>query len=371
MSEPPDPLRAWDEARRRCPVAHDPEHGWTVHGHPEALAVLHDSVAFSNRVSAHPSVPNGMDPPDHAAYRALVEAAFAPAAMEAFAPRCRALADAWVATFVAQGGGDAMSALGAPFAVAAQVAFLRLPDAAGAQLVDWQAANVRATRAGDHAAAATVAADFAELVAGWVAERRDPSAWPADDPLVGLLAARVGGRPLTDEELVSIVRNWTVGEVGTIAASVGLIVHALATHPEARARLQVAPELRDPWIDEVLRARGPLVANRRVATRSVVVGGQRLKPGDRVRLLWPSIDRDERVFGDPDALRVDRDARLNLVYGAGIHVCPGAPLARLELRAVCDALLVRAPDLRLDPDEPPRFATPPQGGFERVPVRLA
>jgi cytochrome P450 len=311
-----------------------------------------------------------MDPPEHGAYRALVEAAFTPAAMAAFAPRGRALADEFVAAFAARGGGDAVSELGTPFAVAAQVAFLRLPDAARAQVVEWQDANVRATRATDRTATAAVAAAFADLVAGWVATRRDPAAWPDDDPISGLLAARVDGRPLAEADLVSIVRNWTVGEVGSIAASVGLVAHALAADPGVRARLRAEPEERGPWIDDVLRARGPLVANRRVVTRPTTLAGQRLEAGDRVRLLWPSIDRDERVFDDPDAVRSDRDPAANLLYGAGIHACPGAPLARLELRAVCDALLTHAPDLRLNPADPPRFARPPQGGFERLAVRV-
>ncbi len=367
MTDRPDPLIAWDAERRRCPVAPGPDHDWTIHGHPEALAVLHDPVTFSNRVSAHLSVPNGMDPPEHGPYRAIVERAFAPAAVSAFSPRCRALADELVGGFAADAGGDAVGALGTPFAVAAQVAFLRLPDAARAQLGAWQAANVRATRARDRRATAEVAAEFGVLVEGWLAPRRDRSAWPSDDPLVGLLDARVEGRPLTVPELVSVVRNWTVGEVGTLAASVGLIAHALAVHADATDLLRGAPELRDGWIDEVLRARGPLVGNRRVVTRPVTVGGQRLEAGDRLLLLWPSIDRDERVFTEPDALRLERDPG-SLVYGAGIHVCPGAPLARLELRAVLDALLAHT--WVLDPDDPPVFARPPQGGYERMTVRL-
>jgi cytochrome P450 len=154
--------------------------------------------------------------------------------------------------------------------------------------------------------------------------------------------------------------------VGTLAASVGLIAHALGAHPRARAELIAAPEVREGWIDEVLRARGPLVANRRVVARPTTLAGRRLEPGDRLRLLWPSIDRDERVFPEPDVLCSRRDPAASLVYGAGIHVCPGAPLARLELRAVLDALLPYA--VVLDPNDPPVYAAPPQGGFDRVGV---
>src|SRR5690606_1907000 len=106
----------------------------------------------------------------------------------------------------------------------------------------------------------------------------------------------------------------------------------LAADGNLQARLRVEPPLLPAAIDEILRISGPLVLNRRVATRDVEIGGRQIKAGERVSLLWIAANRDEQVFDEPGEVRLDRDPRPNLLYGAGIHVCPGAPLARLELR---------------------------------------
>src|SRR5690625_7159196 len=74
--------------------------------------------------------------------------------------------------------------------------------------------------------------------------------------------------------------------------------------------------------------------NRRITTREVELGGRTLPAGTRIAIIWASANRDEAVFGDPDEFRLDRDPELNLLYGAGIHVCPRAPLARPELNTV-------------------------------------
>src|SRR3546814_9649779 len=117
-----------------------------------------------------------------------------------------------------------------------------------------------------------------------------------------------------------------------------------------------------PAIDEILRIHAPLIANRRITTRPVELGGRHLDAGERVSILWASANRDEAVFGDPDDFRLDRDPLLNLLYGAGIHVCPGAPLARMELRLLMEALLACTQRLALTSAHPPIRARYPGGG---------
>ena len=133
---------------------------------------------------------------------------------------------------------------------------------------------------------------------------------------------------------MSILRNWTVGEVGTISAAVGILVHFLAEHPDLQQQLRDRPSLLPTAIDEILRIHGPLVANRRITTRPVEIGGRKLDAGERISLIWVAANRDGRVFEDADAFRLDRDPAQNLLYGMGIHVCPGASLASLELRVL-------------------------------------
>lgn len=88
--------------------------------------------------------------------------------------------------------------------------------------------------------------------------------------------------------------------------------------------------------DELLGLHAPLLVNRRVTTRPVELSGRPLDAGERVTVIWVSAHRDEVVLGGPDELRLDRDPADSLLYGRGIHVYPGAPLARLELRVLVD-----------------------------------
>ena len=97
---------------------------------------------------------------------------------------------------------------------------------------------------------------------------------------------------------------------------------------------------------------------------------RRFEPGDRLTVLWASADRDADVFGDPDEFRLGRPAPDNLLYGAGIHVCPGAPLARLELQVLVEELLAATSRIEPWPDEPPVRAAFPAGGFTDLSVRL-
>jgi hypothetical protein len=159
-----------------------------------------------------------------------------------------------------------------------------------------------------------------------------------------------------------------VGELATIAASVGILVHFLARRPDVARRLRADVGGIEAATDEILRIHPPLIASRRKTRCPVTIGGRHLGAGERVTLLWAAANRDERVFGDNE-YRVDRDPGLNLLYGRGIHVCPGAPLARLELRVLVEELLQRA-DPRLADDRPPVNAVYPGGGFASLYARF-
>ena len=121
-------------------------------------------------------------------------------------------------------------------------------------------------------------------------------------------------------------------------------------------------------IDEILRIHAPLISNRRITARPTEVAGRQLGQGERLTLVWASANRDEAVFGDPDEFRLDRDAGDNLLYGAGIHVCPGAMLARLELRVLFEALLGGTRLIEPVADEDAVRAVYPGSGFTQLPL---
>lgn len=365
-----DQMATYDDMRRRCPLATS-RYGYTsLFRHADIMHVLTDHETYSNAVSRFPSVPNGMDPPEHTAYRRLIEPYFEPLQMEAFAPVCREVAVRLVQALPEQAGVELMADFAQIFALQIQCAWLGWPVELHEPLRLWTLKNQAATLARDEAAMSAVALEFDGYIKDLLTARRNAGSAAPDDVTTRLLRDQALGRPLTDDEIVSILRNWTVGELGTIAASIGIVVHYLAGHAALQQQLREQPPLLPAAIDEILRIHAPLVMNRRVTTRQVSLGGRTLAAGTRLALIWASANRDEAVFGDPDAFRLDRDPQLNLLYGAGIHVCPGAPLARLELRIVMEELLERTRRIALLADQQPVKAFFPASGFSSLPLHI-
>ncbi|TDT37830.1 hypothetical protein DES49_2793 [Halospina denitrificans] len=357
------PLKAYDRMRCECPVAWSDYQHWSLFRHADVMRVLHEPETFSNTVSQHLSVPNGMDPPEHGRYRAIIEPYFSPDAMARFEPECRRIARELVQSLPEQGEVDVIPAFAEDFALRIQCAFMGWRSDLHEPLREWLHRNLAATLSGDREAMAQVAVDFDSTIRSLLAERREAGNQAPADTTTALMNETVNGRSLSDEELVSILRNWTVGELGTISASVGIVLHALAGDAVLRERITAQPETLNATIDELLRRDAPLMSNRRVTTCPVTLGGRRIEAGERITLLWAAANRDEAVFGDPDAIRPEANASSNLLYGAGIHVCPGAPLARLELGTLFEELLYWRPRFRHASGAEPRRAHYPAGGF--------
>ena len=363
-----DQLSAYDELRRRLPVAHSDYLGWSVLRHADVVAAAKDHATFSNAVSTHLSVPNGMDPPEHTVFRQLIDPFFTDDLMAEFEPHCRAVARSLLDDLPHGSPVDLMEGFARPLALRLQSRWLGWPESLHQPLHDWTLKNHRATLARDREAMAAVALEFDSFIVELLDQRRRSGDQAPDDLTTRLLHAQVDSRALTDPEIVSILRNWTVGELSTIAASVGIIVAFLARDHDLAGQLRAQPDLVAPAVEEILRVHPPLIANRRVTTRPVELGGRQVGADERVTLLWASANRDEAVFGDPDAFRLDRDPEHNLLYGTGIHVCPGAPLARMELRVTTEELLAATTGLALA-DEP-TLATYPASGFSDLPLVL-
>lgn len=365
-----DPIGALDALRQRCPVAHSDALHLSVLGHADTLRVLLDPDTFSNRTSRHLAVPNSMDPPEHGLYRSVIEPYFDAARMAQFLPVCQRLCEQLVAHLPSDGEVELMSALAYPFAVQMQCAFLGWPDSLHEPLLQWIHKKNAACQSGAQETLAAVATEFDSTIRSLLAARREAGDRDPDDATARLMRERVAGRPLTEAEIVSVLRNWTVGELGTMASSVGIIGYHLATHPLLQRTLRDDPGLIGAANDEILRIHAPLIANRRRATRPACVGGHTLDAGDRLSIIWASANRDETVFDEPDTVRLDRDPTLNLLYGAGIHACPGAPLARMELAGIVAALLARTSDIAPIADKPPRHNAYPASGYAEAAVHI-
>jgi len=361
-----DQIAAYDELRQRCPVARSDFLGWSLLRHADVLEAAADHDRFSSAVSSHLSVPNGMDPPEHTAFRQIVDGYFAGELMAEFEPVCREVVRDLVAELPRGRQIDFMDLFARPLALRLQSRWLGWPDELHQPLHEWTLKNHRATLARDQSAMAAVALEFDGFIEALLQQRRELGDEAPDDLTTRLMTERIADRPLTDPEIVSILRNWTVGELSTIAASVGIIAHFLAENPEVTNLLRAEPGHIRAAVDESLRVHPPLIANRRLVARETQVGERQLAAGDRVTLLWASANRDESVFEEPGEFRLDRDPRDNLLYGAGIHVCPGAPLARLELRVTVEELLQDVDQLSLRGR--PTLATYPASGFSELPL---
>jgi cytochrome P450 len=340
----------------------------TVRSHAEVVRIACDPERFSNAVSRFVQLPNGLDGCEHARFRSLIDRYFTPGAMAEFAPSCRGVAREIVASLPRDRSFDAVTDLGVPFAVRAQSVWLGWPTELEPTLIEWLGARQRAVRSGDRELAASVAVRFDEIVRSVVAPRL--AAGVPGDVTARLVQDRSLGRALEVDEIVSILRNWTGGDLGSMALAVGVVVHDLAARPALAVRLrgETSDERFDLALEECLRLEDPFVASRRVVTGEAEIAGTRVSPSQRLALDWAAANRDPVAFARHEEFDPEAHAAGNLVYGIGPHVCPGRPLARLELRELVRSLLEAAPAIALDGT--PIRESAPLGGFRSVPARL-
>jgi cytochrome P450 len=217
-------------------------------------------------------------------------------------------------------------------------------------------------------AAETAAAEFVAYLRGVVADRR---ANPRDDDLVtDLVRASDAGEKLTQDEVVgTCVLLLMAGHEATVNV-VGNGVNALLRHPDEWRRVVADPGLVPSAAEEMIRFDAPLQLFERTATTDVDVAGTTIRAGEKVAALLGAANRDPAVFEAPDRFDAARERNPHLGFGAGIHFCLGAPLARIEIQSVLGALRRRLPGLALagEPEHRPEFVI---RGFTTLPVTAA
>lgn len=362
-----DQRRAYDEMRERCPVAHSEFMAWSLFRHEDIAGVLADPGTYSN-VSRFQAIPNGMDPPVHGRYREALAPNFAQAQMARLEPRAREIAANLLGTVLSGGEVEFIDAFVMPFAMKTLCTLLGWPERQWECLGGWTHDSQQAAFSRDPAAGKALASLFSEHVKANLAKHR---ASPNDvaDATDTLLRTEVDGVRFDDDQIVSVLRNWVAGH-GTVAAGLGILVLHLAQEYELQDRLRSDPSLIPAAIEEILRADGPLVANRRTTTREVEIRGRTIPEGKSLSLMWIAANRDPRAFDDPNAIKIERGTEASLVWGQGIHFCQGASLARLEMRVALEELLSRTKRLEFAGDAP-RRATYPSNGLAVLPLRVS
>jgi cytochrome P450 len=363
-----DQRAAYDEMRERCPVAHSEFLGWSLFRHQDIVSVLADPDTYSS-VSNHRAVPNGMDPPEHTRFRSVFEPCFGPEQMAALEPSCRRIAVDLVRPLLPRDEVDFVTEFAQPFCLKTLCTFLGWPPEIWGDLRDWTHGNQDVAFSHNKEAGAALAREFAGYAMEALRVRREAGGVTRADLTTSLMATTVEGAPLSDEDIVALLRNWTAGH-GTVMAALGNLVFFLAEHADMQQRLRREPALLPAAIDEILRADGPLVANLRTATRGVTIGDRKIGAGEKLSLIWIAANRDGGAFDDPEVVRFDRDPGGNLLFGAGIHACQGVPLARLQMRVALEELLAGTTAIELGTAAPTRKDVYPSDGFGSLPVRL-
>lgn len=367
-----------DKLRQQHDVIKNESNEWVLLRHTDVMTAALDDTTFSSQVSRFLQIPNGLDGAEHDRFRALVESYLSEDALTPYLPVFKDVASELIGSLEKGVVINAVSDIGAVFAVRAQCAWLGWPTELEPKLLQWMRDNHSATRSKDNAKMAKVAQDFDDIICSVIRPYRRSGTMDnalkcidEDSVTAHLCRERIDGRELSEAELVSILRNWTGGDLGSIALCVGVIVAYLSQHPEQIDTLATATDSElEAIIDEILRIDDPFVSNRRITTCPVTIGEHQLPTGARVQLNWTSANRDKTVF-DENTFAPEEHAADNLIYGVGRHVCPGRLLATWQLRIATQALLASITHITLASSESLEREQPPLGGYRKVPVVLS
>ncbi|MEV4170056.1 cytochrome P450 [Nonomuraea sp. NPDC049709] len=360
------PYRVYDQLRREAPVSYfEPTGQWLIARHADVNTLLRDRrlgrsylhVATHEEFGREPEpefqepfwrvIRAGMldvEPPVHTRLRRLVSRAFTPRMVESLRPRVRAIAGSLVDAYVDKGGGDLIAEVAEPLPVTVIAEMLGIPDRDRHLLRPWSADicgmyELNPAPEAQHTAVCA-ASEFAGYLKSLAAERRA-------DPGEDLISALTQIDELTDDELVgTCVLLLNAGHEATVNVT-GNGWWSLFRNPGELARLREDRSLLPTAVEELMRWDTPLQMFERWVLEDIEVHGVRIPRGSEVALLFGSANRDPAVFEDPDRLDVGRADNPHISFGAGIHFCLGAPLARIELVESFGALLDRAPKLEL------------------------
>lgn len=382
------PYDAFRELRRRAPVAWHPYGDGpgflALTGYDEILAVSRDSATWSSQASGvffEPAGPDDefqlalmmltMDPPRHTKLRSLVSKGFTPRQVARLNDHVADMARDIVGSVVERGECDFVNDVAGalPSFVIAELLGIPLDD--GRRLYElteiMNSGAVGDTHA-DHSHVIDAQMRMFEYGTELAARKR---AAPGDDIATSLLHAEVDGERLTDLEfnMFFLLLINAGGDTTRNLVAAGIL--ALMEHPAEQGRLAADPSLLPTAIEEMLRYTSPVTVFVRTATRDTELRGIPVTAGDRVAMFYPSANRDENHFADPDRFDIGRAPNPHLAFGGGgTHFCLGANLARVEATAIIPEVLSRMRNLELaGPVE--RVRSNLMNGIHSMPVKFA
>ncbi len=364
-----NPYPAYAFLHAQCPVFYWEEFGkWCFAGFDDVNRLLRDRafgrenpdgapapqisgprshVADFDAVEAHSLLER--EPPMHTRLRTLVNRAFVSRQVERLRPRIEQLSHQLIDTFEGQKQTDLLPQYATPIPLMIIADMLGIDHAMGAQLVSWSHDMVAMYMHGrtreDELQAAKSAREFADFIRK---ESRSRVGTDKDDLLTLLAKAGADGEKLTEDELVSTaILLLNAGHEATVHQT-GNAVKSLLQSGQDLRHLFANDSASAATVEECLRFDAPLHMFTRFAYRETeILGSVILKPGEQIALLLGAANRDPAAFDGPELFNPGRADQKNVSFGAGIHFCIGAPLARLEMQVSLKVLFERLPKLRL------------------------
>lgn len=292
----------------------------------------------------------GSDPPDHTRMRALVQKAFTPKVVASLEPRVRALARDMIGEAAKSSTFDFIHAVAHPLPVILIAEILGAPPEDRHYFKRWAAdiLGFQGTGQTQFGPAMISQKSLMEMFAYMdrlIDQRRTD---PKDDVITTLALAEEGGQRFSRAELLATCNTLLTAGHETTTNLTGNLVLQLLRDPERWARVRSDAALIAPAIEEALRFDAPKQRNFRRVKKSHTFVGADFKEGQMVFQLIGAANRDPAKFPEPDRFDITRQPNDHLSFGAGIHFCLGAPLARMEARVILETLLAARPDCHLE-----------------------
>jgi cytochrome P450 family 142 subfamily A polypeptide 1 len=370
------PYEDWAWMREHAPAYWDATNEvWGLTRYHDVLTAEKDPRTFASYRAPRPHGDHlpmmiSMDDPEHSRRRKLVSKGFTPRRVRDHEQTIRRICTEIIDRVASKGECDFVWDIAAPLPLLLIADMLGFPPEAYDDLLRWSDDLIRATTVDpppevEHAGMEAMLA-FRQFQLGVIADRRSK---PPQDDLVSILCySEIDGERLDDESIIQESLLILIGgdETSRHVMTDGML--ALLDHPDQLAILRDDPSTMEIGVEELLRWVSPIKNMSRTVTREIELHGETLREGDQLILMYPSANRDDAVFEDPNRFDVRRNPNPHLAFGFGPHFCMGASLARLELKVMFEELLRRLPDLRLVGDPSPRRSSNFISGPEAMPV---
>lgn len=365
--------------RKECPVAWSNAWNgfWALMDYEDVKRAASNNADFTTTVqNVVPKVaftgrraPLHYDPPEHTPYRRTLNSLLGKAQAEQLRPRTEAIATELLEPLIAQGRADICTDFSAKLPLRVFGEWMRLPDEWLARTNELAKEFNLAVKNADEEMMKASSYNLYDLARSVVADRVENPQDPKVDPTSALLATEFEGEPLPREGVVGCVRQVLVVGLFAPLVTTGSIVVHLSRDPELQQYLRENPARVPAAVEEFLRLYTPYRGFARTPRHDVEIGGKAISSDEPIALVYSSANRDDKVFPDGGAFRMDRpNIDQHLAFGRGPHSCPGAHLGRMELQVALSKLLEMTSHFEvIGRPEPTRF---PEMGVLSVEVAL-